>query len=32
LFIAALVRPMGRLALLPRRDPRLAESLSYENA
>lgn len=31
LFVAALVRPMRRWHLLPRRDPRLPEALSYEN-
>jgi len=31
LFFAAIFRPMARWSLLPRRDPRLVESLSYEN-
>jgi len=31
LFVAAIVRRMARWSLLPRRDPRLVESLSYEN-
>ncbi len=31
LFLAAVVRPMGRHALLPERDPRLGEALTFEN-
>lgn len=31
LFVCGLLRPMGRYALLPERDPRLSESLTFEN-
>ena len=31
LFVAALVRRLGEKSLIPRRDPRLAESLAFEN-
>jgi hypothetical protein len=31
LFVWALVRQMGRVPLLPQRDPRLPESLAFEN-
>jgi len=30
-FVAAVVRPMARHALLPERDPRLTEALAFEN-
>jgi len=31
LFVATLARRLGQHALIPRRDPRLAESLAFEN-
>lgn len=31
LFVCAMVRPMGRVSLLPERDPRLHEALSFTN-